>query len=632
MALSPYPLFSGFAGLILWTQDRKSKKKNASRQISSGSAVSDDVEVAQVKRRSPDAAAGEAAPETNRGQPLGPLPTDSAATLVNENESTLGSEAIEADTQSPNDVLLTFRQRLVEVEDAVNGSPKLRYTSVAASEGYIAFGMATGGTFIFSRGDHSFQCALPGSAVDRSVCQIEFAPDDHLLAVAVQSGAINLWRGPWGHLTKRPQLLKTVVEHDSAEVTSMSWSANSKNLFVGDSNGLVTRSPVLKAPMVPATSKMFPHLRSLQKVVSNVVPQTDVVHRCGCAVVQVEAGRAGVVLVSSLKQTLIADPTQRALWVVGKKLRYGEFGACFGPGRSFPAVFSARPGSRIWIAKSRTGAVTATISVRDHFDCTSTPILNPSGGETPAVTPSEGALGTNFSQLIPVREHFLLSWSRDRIVVIDPGKARLVGWYTDIKGIIDVSVVNDEVFVLHEGPPSESGAPSPPQCVHLALLSPGETAAAMTVAGNVIDGAAMLREYYQNATPQKFLANVQEADLALVLQQLNDEAGADPELVSALAELAARSAELRKDEEVRQAADAEQQFLKSLDRSEVDSLVVDATQDMDGNQSDDGDFAAQLPGISPRPDSLVATPDVARKSTTAMVESEYGELDSPIVT
>lgn len=360
---------------------------------------------------------------------LGPLPTDSAASLINEGEMSMGSQAIEADLQTPNDVLLTFRRRLVAIEEAVGGSPKLRYTTVASSEGYLAFGMATGGTFIFSRGDQSFQCALAGTQMDRSVCKLAFAPDDHLLAVASESGAVSLWRGPWGHATKKPLLLKTVVEHDGARVVSMSWASTSRHLFIGDSNGLVTRSPVLKQPMVPATSMMFPKFRALQKVVSNVVPQTDVVFRCGCPVVQVEAGRAGVVLISSLKQTFIADPVKRTLWVVGKKLRYGEYGACFGPGRSYPAVFSARPGSRIWVAKSRTGHVTATISVRDHFDCPSTAILNPAGDEQAESMPSQGSLSTNFGQLVPVREKYLLSWSRDRIVLIDPGKARLIGWY-----------------------------------------------------------------------------------------------------------------------------------------------------------------------------------------------------------
>jgi hypothetical protein len=326
-----------------------------------------------------DDAFGETAAD---GNPIA-LPTDSAPTMVNESEVTHGQLAVEADIRSPNDVLLTYRARLSEVEEAVGWSPRLAYTAVATSEGYLAVGCATGGTFVFSRGDHKFQCALPGAANDRGVSRLAFAPDDHLLAVAAESGVISLWRGPWGtdaaHPMHQPVRLKQVVEHDGATITSMSWAANAKNIFVGDSKGLVTRTPVVKQPMVPSASKMFPRLRVLQKVVSNVVPQTDVVHRCGCAVVQVTAGSAGVVLISSLKQTIIADPSKRSLWVVGKKLRYGDYGACFGPGRHFPAVFAARPGSRIWIAKSRTGHVTATISVKAHFDSSSTPLLRTDG-------------------------------------------------------------------------------------------------------------------------------------------------------------------------------------------------------------------------------------------------------------
>mmetsp|Transcript_21511 Transcript_21511/g.63988 ORF Transcript_21511/g.63988 Transcript_21511/m.63988 type:complete len:824 (+) Transcript_21511:98-2569(+) len=623
-------------------KDRKNRARGT-RDASVTSDNGDEVVVSPVRRKmSPEGEAAvveaAAAPAPSAESKLGALPMDSAPTLVNEHELTLGSDSIEADTQSPNDVLLTFRQRLTAIEDAVQSSPKLRYTAVAASEGYLAFGMVTGGTFLFSRGDHSFQCSLPGTEGDRSVTSLAFAPDDHLLAVASESGAIHLWRGPWGHLQRKPQLLKTIVEHDGATITSMSWSSSSKDLFVGDSAGLVTRSPVLKAPMVPSASKMFPNLRVLQKVVSNVVPQTDVVHRCGCAVVQVTAGRAGVVLISSLKQTLIADPAERALWVVGKKLRYGEYGACFGPGRTFPAVFSARPGSRIWVAKSRTGYVTATISVKEHFDTPSTPILHPSGMNSATSSPSDGPQSVNFTQLIPVREKYLLSWSRDRIVLVDPGKARLIGWYKDIRGIIDVSVVNDEIFVLHEGVTAVEGADTPPQprCTHLALLSPGETAAAMTVAGNVLDGAAMIIEYYQNATPENFLQNVQLSDLNLVQKQLADVPDVDPKLTNRIAELAALAAELRKEEENRMVADAEQMFMASLG---VHSVVVDAEA---SGGSDDVDFTSSLPGMSPAPprtplstaNSLQGDENEASESpcTTPHEDSDIGEgLNNPIV-
>lgn len=216
-----------------------------------------------------------------------------------------------------------------------------------------------------------------------------------------------------------------------------------------------------------------------------------------------------------------------------------------------------------------------------------------------------------------------------------------VGRFTEIKGIIDVSVVNEEIFVLHDGT-NEGEAPTQPRIVHLALLSPGETAAAMTVAGNVSDGAAMLTEYYDNATPEKFLENVQEADLALVHQQLAEEPMAPSETVTKLAQIAARAEDLRKEEAAQNAAASEQAFMRSLNSREADGLVVDATLD-GGSGEEDDDFAASLPGMSPaecptpvstsalrgasRLGEAESTPP--RKSTGE--GSEYGELDGPIV-
>lgn len=290
--------------------------------------------------------------------------------------------------------------------------------------------------------------------------------------------------------------------------------------------------------------------------------------------------------------------------------------------------------------------------------------------------PSEGPQATNFAQLVPVRDKYLLSWTRDRIVLIDPGKARLVGWYTEITGIVDVSVINEEIYCLCEAPSSaeegdddddDDNASKGDACtkqrmkfrvIQLALLSPGETAAEMAVAGNTANAARMVLEYYQNATPEKFLENVQEADLTLVQQRLaEDPHGAAPELVEHIADLAARATELREAEENRLAADAENALMSRLEsRSETDSasIVIDASNEAaeDGASDDGRDFTSSLPGMSPAPSvepagrrsassrlsisrlsSLSTDPAelTGRASDTGGV-GEYGELDSPIIT
>jgi hypothetical protein len=287
--------------------------------------------------------------------------------------------------------------------------------------------------------------------------------------------------------------------------------------------------------------------------------------------------------------------------------------------------------------------------------------------------PSEGPLATNFAQLVPVRDKYLLSWSKDRIVLIDPEKARLVGWYTEITGIVDVSVINEEIYCLCEAPPSADDADDTDgqdesddapakqrmkfRVIQLALLSPGETAAEMAVAGNTANAARMVLEYYQNAAPEKFLENVQEADLTLVQQRLQEDPhGAAPELVQHIAELAARATELREAEENQLAADAESALMSRLEsRSETDSsIVIDASNEANEDAlSDDGrDYTSTLPGMSPAPSRSVeprptsSRMSVSRRSTlstdpaeyTTGRESvgggvgEYGELDNPIIT
>lgn len=316
-----------------------------------------------------EANAGDAGDE-GAASPLGArLPVDVSSATLTENEAVMGASSIEADMQSPNDALLLFRANLSGIESVIGGSGRMQYTCVAASDSFVAFGCNSGGTFVFSRSEVRFLQVLPAKA--GSVSLVKFAPDEQLLATATVDGTVSIWKGPWGSTAKTATLLKSVVEHTGVAVTSLSWVPDSRSVYSGDANGLVVRTPVLKRPLVPAASKLFPSLKMLHKVVANVIPNSEVVHRCGSAVVQLDAGVSGTMLISSMRHALVADPASRSIWYVGTKIRNGRYGACFGPGQKHPAVFSARPGSRIWVAKSRSGAVTATMSLKEHFDCPS---------------------------------------------------------------------------------------------------------------------------------------------------------------------------------------------------------------------------------------------------------------------
>ena len=98
----------------------------------------------------------------------------------------------------------------------------------------------------------------------------------------------------------------------------------------------------------------------------------------------------------------------------------------------------------------------ATFNLKAQFDRDASPIISTVGqigsGSAAAepATPGQGGQGQggqgqgqgqgqhDFGKLLVVREGYLLSWSSDSVVIIDPAKGRLLGWYSDIKGKLTV--------------------------------------------------------------------------------------------------------------------------------------------------------------------------------------------------
>ena len=75
------------------------------------------------------------------------------------------------------------------------------------------------------------------------------------------------------------------------------------------------------------------------------------------------------------------------------RCRDGEFGCCFGSATTgAPAVYSARPGARVWIGDPSCGRIRATMNLKQQFDRPSTPIVCFDG---PSAKPeaSEGPVG-----------------------------------------------------------------------------------------------------------------------------------------------------------------------------------------------------------------------------------------------
>eukprot|EP00040_Diaphanoeca_grandis_P021534 m.114802 g.114802 ORF g.114802 m.114802 type:complete len:805 (+) comp28373_c0_seq1:344-2758(+) len=548
------------------------------------------------------------------------LPVDPTAKEINDIDAeTDFGNAVAADLNSPNDALLFRKPSLTKIEDVLGNSGRIKYTSVCCSESYLAFGCNTGGVYVFTREKCRFLQVLPGK--DGDVTALAFGQDEFLLAAGSCNGTVNIWKGPWGSSDSTATLLKVVVEHSESPITSIAWSFDTKRMYSGDGRGLVLSTPVTKKPLVPSTTRILPNYKFIHRAVAMAIPDSDVVYRCKSPIVQLDVSISGSLVISSTKQTIIADPTVRQVWVIGqKKPRDGAFGACFGPGTKFPSVYCARPSSRIWVAKSRTGAVSATYNLKEQFDRESSPILS-AAGQVGGVLPSIGSRSMSFSKLRVVRENYLVAWTSDTIVVIDSAKARLLGYYTDLSGIVDVAVVNEEIYVLHTktvesdgGEEGSSGASPSTQflCDHLVLLSPGECATAMATTGNIADACEMVLEYHENATQEKFLENVQQSDLTVLRHLISGPKDLTPpspsnpkhqeaeareaDLEKRLTKIALESAQIRMEKENETVQSAENAFMQRIQNTGQE-LVLDVASD----ETSDSDNSSTTPVVNLSP-------------------------------
>lgn len=166
--------------------------------------------------------------------------------------------------------------------------------------------------------------------------------------------------------------------------------------------------------------------------------------------------------------------------------------------------------------------------------------------------------------------------------------------YSDVQGIVDVTVVGDDVYVLHSNQEARNaaaraGRSSPVDapvlqyhCEHMSLLTPGELVGHMLDNERVIDAAEMILEYRQNASLDCFLEHVEASVLTLLRHKLSEEPGEmAAHLEVRMTELAMEAATERVERENRKAQQSEasaQMFNAALSKTPAGkAMVVDGT-------------------------------------------------------
>ena len=132
--------------------------------------------------------------------------------------------------------------------------------------------------------------------------------------------------------------------------------------------------------------------------------------------------------------------------------RLGHFAACFKHDLCRPedaTVFATRPGLRLWKA-DMDGNVKATYMFKDLLSG-NTPVI----GLLPDSTHKHSTAlieEKTFGLLKLYAENMLVTWNEGTLFILNPENGTIIGWHSNLGNIIDLSVCQDEIFVLTDEP------------------------------------------------------------------------------------------------------------------------------------------------------------------------------------
>jgi len=141
-------------------------------------------------------------------------------------------------------------------------------------------------------------------------------------------------------------------------------------------------------------------------------------------------------------------------WIFVYLFSFGNYGACF-----FPAVgpepvedevvdvYAARPGLRLWRATSD-GKVLSTMMFRDSINKGLPEIQTLDLAST---LPAQHAEQKQFGSMKAFHDQFVVTWQGSNVWVLDPTTGVVVGCHSNLGCVVDVSVSDNEIFVLSKG-------------------------------------------------------------------------------------------------------------------------------------------------------------------------------------
>ncbi|GFO01076.1 hermansky-pudlak syndrome 5 protein homolog [Plakobranchus ocellatus] len=319
-----------------------------------------------------------------------------------------------------------------ELNVPLGRSARLRYTCLSVCGKYVALGSNSGGTYIFSRDTLKYLQVVFSDTNAIPVDLVSLSPSDQLIGLGLSNGQISVFEL---NIEKRskPERIRHTLDHSGHGITVMTWDSTSSKLYVGDDAGKIS---VISVPSRKT--------KTLFAAPSQVIALLD------SAIYQLQWWKEKL-LVSTVTHSHLFNTSKHTYSTIGTKPRAGEFGSCFflEPNSQVPVIYCARPGSRMWEV-SFEGKVLNTHQFKHLLAVPPVPVVR-SRGETFefANDVPYQAQSTNFLKMFSMG-HFIITWSSKGLYMFDPINVKLAMWTQSIKGIKDVCVYRNDVYLFLE--------------------------------------------------------------------------------------------------------------------------------------------------------------------------------------
>ncbi|BFZ04190.1 hypothetical protein BsWGS_07228 [Bradybaena similaris] len=320
---------------------------------------------------------------------------------------------------------------LEDLNSLLGRSARLKYTCLSVSKKFLALGSNSGGVYIFSRDTLKYLQVVFGDTEASLVVSVSLSPSDQHVAIALSTGHVAVFELNIDRRVK-PDRVRYTQDHAGHTVTALTWDGASARVFVGDDTGKISTI------YIPNKGKSL--FISLSEVIAYVES----------SVYQMEWWKDKL-LVSTLTHTHLFDTIKQNYCTIGTKSRQGEYGSCFymEPNSKATVIYCARPGSRMWEVDSE-GKVLNTHQFKQLLAVPPTPVIRLGSEQFDFLNTPQTGQSVNFCKMFHISQ-FIITWSSKGLYLFDPINVKVMIWTQSFRGIKDMSVYNNDVYLFLEG-------------------------------------------------------------------------------------------------------------------------------------------------------------------------------------